>query len=297
VKVGQQNLLPSLMFPRKGGGSRSANAAAQSEIFSANRATGRIALAVTAQGARTRRARVHEAGSLRVRFPNASGDALEAVIVNTGGGMTGGDRFRIEITVGAGARLIAGTAAAEKVYRSLGPDSEMEVELDVQTGSHLSWLPQETILFNRARLLRRIEINLADGASLLMAEAVVFGRAAMGETMSHGFFADHWRLRRNGGLVFADSARLDGTIAEKLTQPSIAAGGIALANVLIAPADEQAIAPVRALESRFAGEVGISAWNGVALARLVAQDGTALRHDLVMILGALGQTVPRLWLQ
>ena len=264
------------------------------QIFAANRATGRIALAVAAHDGVTRRARVHEAGSLRVRFPNG-GDALEAVIVNTGGGMTGGDRFSIEMTVGAGANLVAGTAAAEKIYRSTGPEVEMEVRFDVHAGGRLAWLPQETILFDRARLSRRIEIDLADGASLLMAEAVLFGRTAMGEAMNQGLFADRWRLRRDGRLIFADGTRLDGVIAEKLDRRAVAAGGIALANVLIAPAGEQTIAAVRALE--FLGEVGISAWNGIALARLVAREGAALRHDLVAIMGALGQAVPRLWLQ
>ena len=288
---------PSLTLPHKGGGKSPAFADAPEHIFAANRATGHIALTVAADGTRTRRARVHEAGSLRVRFPNAAGDALEAVIVNTGGGMTGGDCFSIDMTVGAGARLVAGTAAAEKIYRSTGPDAEMAVKLDVHAGGRLAWLPQETILFDRARLKRRIEIDVAESASLLMAEAVVFGRAAMGEVMNHGFFADRWRLRRDGRLVFADGARLDGAVAEKLGQPAVSAGGIAAASVLIAPADEAVIAPVRALDGQFAGEVGISAWNGLALARLVARDGAALRHDLIAVLAALGQTVPRLWLQ
>ena len=172
-----------------------------SEIFAANRASGRIALDAAAVGGRTRRTRVHEAGSLRVRFPNATAEALEAVIVNTGGGMTGGDRFAIEIALGEGARLTAGTAAAEKIYRSIGPDAEMtRPPRTSAAGGRLAWLPQETILFDGARLKRRIDIDLAQSASLVMAEAVVFGRAAMGEAMNHGLFADRWRLRREGRL-------------------------------------------------------------------------------------------------
>jgi urease accessory protein len=264
------------------------------EIFAANRASGRIALDAAAVGGRTRRTRVHEAGSLRVRFPNATAEALEAVIVNTGGGMTGGDRFAIEIALGEGARLTAGTAAAEKIYRSIGPDAEMTVRLDVAAGGWLAWLPQETILFDGAQLKRRIDIDLAQGASLVMAEAVVFGRAAMGEVMNHGMFADRW-LRREGRLIFADNARLDGAIAEKLSASAVAAGGIAAATVLIAPADEAMIAAVRALD--FVGEAGISAWSGIALARLCARDGASLRHDLIAVLAALRQDVPRLWLQ
>jgi urease accessory protein len=266
-------------------------------IFAANRARGRIVLSTAADGARTRRARVQEQGSLRVRFPNGPGKSLEAVIVNTGGGMTGGDRFDIAVTAGAGARLVVGSAAAEKIYRSTGPDAEMTVRLAAGSGARLAWLPQETILFDGARLTRRIAIDLAADAGLIMAEAVVFGRAAMGETMRQGSFADSWRLTRDGRLIFAEGIRLDGAIADQLAMRAVTAGGIAIATVLAAPAGEEALTAVRALADQFAGEVGISAWNDLAVARLVARDGAALRHDLIAVLAALGQSVPRLWLQ
>ena len=100
-----------------------------------------------------------------------------------------------------------------------------------------------------------------------------------------------------GRLVFADTAWLEGAIAARLIEPAIAASGIAIATVLIAPGGEETLACVRALDETFAGEVGISAWNGFAVARLCAKDGAALRHDLIAVLAALGQSVPRLWLQ
>ncbi|HEX3858186.1 MAG TPA: urease accessory protein UreD [Pseudolabrys sp.] len=266
------------------------------DIFAANRATGRIALSVAANGGKTRRERVREDGSLRVRFPNATSEALEAVIVNSAGGMTGGDRFGVDIALGEGANLVAGTAAAEKIYRSTGADTEMAVTLCVGAGAALAWLPQETILFDRARMSRRIDIDLAQDASLVVAEAVVFGRAAMGEAVEQGFFADRWRVRRKEKLVFAENVRLDSAVMEKMAQPAVADGGIAIATVLIAPADETKIEAVRALSDRFNGEAAISAWNGIAVARLCARDGAALRHDLIAILAALGVNVPRLWL-
>ncbi len=276
---------------------RPASTATAAETFAANRATGHVALSVAAADGRTRRARVAEDGSLRVRFPNVTGDPLEAVIVNTGGGMTGGDRFAVELDVGEGASLVAGTTAAEKIYRSTGADAEMDVTLSVGSGGRLCWLPQETILFDRARLKRRIDVDLAEGASLVMAESVVFGRAAMGESMMQGAWSDRWRLRVGGKLIFAENVRLDGAIAEKLAQPAATAGGIALATVLIAPGDDSTLAAVRALDDQFTGEVGVSAWNGIAVARLCARDGAALRHDLVALLASLGISVPRLWLQ
>src|SRR5271169_5758077 len=159
------------------------------EIFADNRAVGRVAFTVAAGLGGSRRGRVHEAGSLRVRFPNGNNQAaLEAVIVNTGGGMTGGDRFDIDIKVGAGARLTVTTAAAEKIYRSLGPDTDIGVKLDVGPGGTLAWLPQETIVFDQARLRRSIDVALARDANLLLVEAAVLGRSAMGETVIQGHF-------------------------------------------------------------------------------------------------------------
>ena len=243
---------------------------------------------------------MHEEGALRVRFPNVSNrDALEAVIVNTAGGMAGGDRFDLDIAVGSGAKLTITTAAAEKIYRSLGPDTEIRVKLGIGSGGTLGWLPQETILFDQIRLRRSIEADLAPDASLLLAEGVVFGRSAMGETLAHGHFFDRWRVRRDGALIFAESLRLDDAIAEQLRQRAVAGGAVAIASasVLKIPGDEAAVAAVRAKEKDFAGEVGVSAWNGLALARLVAPDGAALHRDLIAVLTAFGNMpLPRLWL-
>jgi len=273
-------------------------APADSEVFAGNRARGRIALAVTAASGESRRRKVHEAGSLRVRFPNTpTKDTLEAVIVNTGGGMTGGDRFDIDVTVGTGARLTVTTAAAEKVYRSLGPDTKLDVRLNVGPGGALAWLPQETILFDQVRLRRTIEVDLAPDANLILAEAVVFGRSAMGETVLQGHLFDRWRVRVGGALTFAETLRLDGAIAQQLARRAIAGEGVALASVIKFPGDESGAAAVRDVEKDCIGEVGVSAWNGLLVARLVAPDGAALHCDLTCVLTALNATpLPRLWL-
>ena len=274
-----------------------AAAPAHSEIFAGNRAIGRIALSVRAAAGRSRRQRVREQGALRVRFPNGpNSDTLDAMILNTAGGMTGGDRFAIDINVGAGARLTVTTAAAEKIYRSLGPDTGVDVTLDVGPGATLAWMPQEMILFDQVRLRRSIEVELARDSDFTLAEGVVFGRSAMGETVLRGNFFDRWRVRADGALIFAESLRLDGAIAEKLARRAVAGGSVAIASVLKYPADESKVTAVRALEKTFAGEVGVSAWNGLMLARLVAPDGAALHRDLIGVLTAFGAPLPRLWL-
>lgn len=264
------------------------------EVFAANRAAGRIALSVAAQGGVTRRRDVYEDGPLRVRFPNVFGDALEAMIVNTAGGIAGGDRHDLEMAAGEGASLTVTTAAAEKVYRAIEPDAEITVKLAAAANARLCWLPQETILFDRARLARKIDVELDDSATLLMAEAVVFGRTAMGERMEEGAFTDCWRVRRGGRLVFAETVRLDGAIAKRLDEAAVAGGGVAIATVLAVPGDDAAVERVRA--QTFCGEVGVSAWNGLAVARLCAKDGASLRRDLAAVAGALGGALPRLWL-
>lgn len=272
-------------------------AADTARTFAANRAIGRIALAVRAKAGVTRRARVREEGSLRVRFPGAASAELEAVIVNTAGGVAGGDRFAIDVTVEPGARLVVTTAAAEKVYRTLDPDATIDVTLTLGAMSSLAWLPQETILFNRARLRRTINIDLAEDARLLLLEAIVFGRAGMGEVVDDAGVFDRWRLHRGGRLIHAEAMRLDGVVAAKLAQPAVADGGVAMATVLIVPADEAVAAGVRALAGRLRGEVGVSAWNGFAVVRLCAADGAVLRHDLVTVLTTVHEgSLPRLWL-
>jgi urease accessory protein len=266
-------------------------------IFAANRASGRVALAVKASAGMTRRSHLREEGPLRVRCPGPPSPELEAVIINTAGGVAGGDQFTLEATVAPGARLVITTAAAEKVYRSLGPDALIDVTLKVGAGGSLAWLPQETILFDQARLARAIDIELADHAQLIFVEALVFGRAGMGEVVHNGRLFDRWRIHRQRRIVHAEVMRFDGEIAAKLAQPAVADGGLAMATLLILPGDEMTAAGVRALGHRFRGEAAVSAWKGMMVARLCAKDGAALRHDLVAILSAIrGVSLPRLWL-
>lgn len=268
-----------------------------SETFAANRAVGTVTFDVHLKDGKTRRRELHESGSLRVRFPSPEQQGLSAVFVNTAGGVAGGDRFDINIATGEGASLTVTTAAAEKVYRSHGPDAQVNISLKAQANSRLAWLPQETILFDQARVVRRIDIDMADSASLLLCEIVVFGRAAMGETVTRGSFTDRWRMRIGGKLVFAETVRLDGDIAGKLANRAVANGGVAIGTALIVPGDESIVERIREASETFGAEVGISAWNGFAMARFCAQDAARLRTDMMKVLNCVSPSgLPRLWL-
>lgn len=266
-------------------------------IFAGNRAISHVALSAKFAFGASRRERVHEEGALRIRCPGPPAEELEAMIVNTAGGMAGGDRFVLDFSVGANARLLVTSAAAEKVYRTLGPHTSVEAKLAVASAAELAWLPRETILFDQARLLRSIEVDLAADAHLLLAEAVIFGRSGMGETITDGSLLDRWRIRRQGRLIHAETTRLDGNMAAKLGQAAVARGGLAVASILMVPGDDTAADAARAASAQCRGEIGVSAWNGILAVRLVAPDGAALRDDLSSILDTLRRgRLPRLWL-
>lgn len=267
-----------------------------SGVFEANRARGAVRFDVHAREGVTRRGVLHESGSLRVRFPSPEGEGLSGVFVNTAGGVAGGDSFDVDITAGQGSRLTLTTAAAEKVYRAPGVAAQLNISLQVDEDAHLAWLPQETILFDRARVHRHFDIALDEAASLLLCEIVVFGRTAMGERMEQGEFIDRWRLRRGGRLVFAETVRLAGDIGAKLARSAVAKGGAAIGTALIVPGDETLVERIREASESFTGEVGISAWNGFAMARFCAQDAAALRADMMRLLARTGAALPRLWL-
>jgi urease accessory protein len=265
--------------------------------LTAIRARGRIALDVEAVAGVTRRRRVHESGSLRVRFPGSPASELEAVTVNTGGGMTGGDIFEVDVAVGENARLLVTSTAAEKIYRSLAPPVAIDVTIRVAVGGMLAWLPQETILFDQAVLHRRIAVDLADDARLVLIEPVVFGRTGMGEIVVNGELHDSWRVRQAGKLIYAEGTRLGGRIAETLGEAAVANGGVAMATALIVPGDEILAEALHAIDNEFHGEVGVSAWNGRAVLRFCARHGAALRHDIIRALRVLRTApLPRVWI-
>jgi urease accessory protein len=266
------------------------------DALAANRARARIRLAVDAVAGVTRRSRVHESGSLRVRFPGSSPAELEAVLVNTAGGMAGGDQYQLDVAVGQHARLVITSAAAEKVYRSLNARTAIDVKIDVAAAGVLAWIPQETILFDASILSRHIEIDLAETAQLLLVEPIVFGRIGMGEVIRRGKLFDRWRVRRAGRLVYAEGIVLDGDISAFLAESAVANGGGAVATVLVAPGDESIVERIRGAGFPFEGEVGVSSWNGIGIVRCCAGNGAALRHDLTFVLRTLRTApLPRLW--
>jgi urease accessory protein len=257
------------------------------------RASGRVRITFRRRDGATHLYRLHQDGSAKVRFPRT--DVPEAVLINTAGGMTGGDVFGTEIELQKGAQATLTTQACERIYRSTEAAVTIANRIELRPGSRLEWLPQETILFDGGRLVRRLEVDLTGDAGLLAVESTIFGRTAMGEQVRSGSFRDRWRIRRDGRLIFADEICFEGDIAGQLMRPAILNGNAAMATVLLAASDcERFLEPVRAVIGN-AG--GASAWNGKLLARIAAIDGFSLRRVLVPLLTLLsaGRSLPKVW--
>ena len=263
----------------------------------ANRARGELRASFARVGDRTEVATAFETGGYRLRLPRTHQPHCEAVMVNTGGGMAGGDQARFGFTAAPHSTVTVTTTAAEKIYRSDEGATEAEVRLDATAGATLEWLPQETILFDGARLHRRLVADVAPDACLLMSEMVVFGRLAMDETMRRGGLRDRWRVRRGGTLAFAEDLRIEGDVTSLLDRAALGAGARAVATVLlVAPDAEARLAAVRNALASTSGLAGASAWNDMLVVRASSASPELLRAAIVAVLTAVrGRPLPRLW--
>lgn len=257
-------------------------------------AEGRIAVKRTPRGSVLDR--LYQSGAAKVRFPSVTDASdCQAVLINTAGGLTGGDRLSWSIHAGEASSLTCVSQACERIYRSCdGEPAELSVKITLDPKAHLNWLPQETILFDGCALKRNLEADLAPEASLLAVEAFVFGRAAMGETVRRASVHDHWVIRREGKPVFVDSVRFDGAVDGLLRRRAVLAGDRAMATVaLIAPDAERHLASVREAFPDMAS----TAFAGKFLARLSAQGAYELRQRLIPLVIRLsgGKALPKVW--
>ncbi len=263
------------------------------------RATGDFFVAVKRRGDASVLGGLRQAGCLKARFPRAVVPGwFDATTINSSGGVVGGDRLRSAIAVGSGARATIASQAAERCYRAL-PDSlpsTVRTSLTIGSDAAAEWLPQETILFDRCSLERRLIVDMAADASFLGVEMLVFGRAAMGERVVSARLRDLIQVRRGGALLLHDAIRLDGEVDHVLQRTAIAGGARAVATLVYVACDAEArLDDVRAVADE---TIGFSAWNGMLIGRIVADDSASARRGIVAALTVLrdGRPLPRVWL-
>lgn len=263
------------------------------------RARGQARISTKQRDGKTCLDRLFQEGCGKIRLPNTHSAALEAVFINTAGGITGGDHLQLGADVDDNGHLVVTTQACERSYRSTGDVARVETRLSVGVNAHLDWLPQETILYDGSKLDRQLNVDLADGATLTAIESVLLGRDAMGEDARDALLRDNWRVRRNGRLLHAEATTLSARAAER-EGISLLAGHNAFATILHVAADsDRADALLRKMRNLFPQDGAIAASaNGQRLViRAMAESGLALRRMIVPTLIELtgAGSLPRLW--
>ncbi len=254
-----------------------------------NRADGCVRLSVKPGPAIDR---LYQRGASKVVFPRA--DALTAVLVNTAGGVTGGDRFEVDVEAGGSVTLTSQTA--ERAYRSLGGTvGRVRTRITARAGTRVNWLPQETILFDECAFDRATRIDLEGDAEALLVEALIFGRHAMGELSVNGSMRERMEIRRDGRPVYLDAWTLDGCLTDEMDRPALGAGARAMATVLFA--SPRAEAWLERLGPRATGPCGLSLIRPDLLAlRVLGESGYAMRKTLLPLLDQLtDNTLPICW--
>nr|CAD6409340.1 urease accessory protein [Rhizobium sp. Q54] len=260
------------------------------------RARGKGRLVTKPFGGRTRLAEFYQEGCAKIRLPQTFSPHMEAILINTSGGLTGGDVIEWSVAASDSTRLTVTTQANEKVYKASADTASVTTRITVGREASLHWLPQETILFDHSALSRRLEVDLHETSEFLAVEAVLMGRQAMGERLCRGLFRDRWRVRRDGRLLHAEDMRLAGEIDVLGSHGATLWGHAAFATVLyVGPLAEAMMPKVRDVLGNANG--GASHWQGKLVIRLMAPNGFDLRKVLVPAITVLrnGAAVPKVW--
>lgn len=260
------------------------------------RARGAVRVGFGLRDGKSRLTDLYQAGSAKAMLPRSHAPHPEATLINTAGGLTGGDRFDWRVDLGPGARATLATQTAERVYRSAAGAARVDIALSVGAGAHLDWLGQETILFERSALERRLRLDLAGDATALIVEPLVFGRAAMGETPDWVDLTDRWTITRDGHPLHVEATRIRPPMSA-LRGAAALDGGRAVATVVYAGQDaEDRLGPARRLLPPDGVRAAASAWGGRLVVRLLADDAQPLRSALKHFLtGFRGTALPRVW--
>ena len=263
---------------------------------------GRVVLNGSDNG--TRIVDVFQQSPIRIMFPTSGGSAVEeAVLINIAGGIAGGDRLECGVTALANASIAVTSQAAEKVYRALSEPARISTKLKACGAAKLAWLPQETIVFNLARVRRETEIDLSSGSELLALEWLVLGRAAHGEEMVGGHITDSWRVKKDGRLIWADSFRATDKIFHHLRRKALLSNYKSIATLIyFGPRLDRRLEFLRDIAPSLKCYCTATSVGGLIIVRLAAKTASdlklALRSFLQQFSRELGPgpfRVPKMW--
>ena len=268
------------------------------------RARGKGSVVFNGGGNGTRVANLYEKFPTRIMFPKIAGDAArEAVLVNTAGGIAGGDRFELNMIALDDARVAVTSQAAEKIYRALNEPARIDTRLKVRGSAKLAWLPQETIIFDRARFRRETEIDLHSGAELIALEWLVLGRAARGEDITRGYIRDSWLVKRDGRLIWADSFLVTDSTFLHLSRKALLSNRKAIGTLIyFGPCPDHRLQGLREVAQSQQCDCAVTMVSGLIVVRLAAKTSSDLKMALICMLQYFNRElgpgpfrVPKMW--
>ena len=223
---------------------------------------------------------------------------MTIVLVNTAGGLTGGDEFELRVGANGDTHLTVSTQTAERVYRALGSqNADIRAKMTVTGAATLTGYRRKQFCL-MDRFSRHLDIQMDENTNFLASEMMVFGQTAMQKALRQGRVRDQWRIWRDGRLIHAEAFRLDGQIMEKLHHKASSASKVCFATTIYISCDAEAKAgAVRGFFHSFTDvQTAVSAWKGKLVIRSLSNDTATLKKLLAQFIEQFRQMAnPRVW--
>ncbi len=212
------------------------------------------------------------------------------VMLHTAGGIVGGDRLQIDVTLQSTARAVITTAAAGKIYGSNGTTATQSIVQKIAAKGVLEWLPQETIIFNGARFEQHLHVELADSASWLGWQIDRFGRTASGEQFTSGEWKSTTEVYRDGKPVWIDRQQLCGDTL--VNHPHSLAGYPIVGSLawIDRPVSKDLVAEIRSLFDGEPSKIGVTRLTQGLLCRYRGNSTTEVRRWFTTVWHLLRQS-------
>jgi urease accessory protein len=239
----------------------------------------------------------YQSGSAKVFYPKCYNEFNELVLVNTAGGITGGDLFIYNIDIQK-SKIFVTTQTAERAYKGYENSGQIKVNLSIDSDSSLFWIPQELILFDNCNLNRKIDVNLNIDSNFLLSETTIFGRTAMNENLEKGFFFDNWRIHVKDKLIHAEALSLSGDIKNILSGLATAQNNVSICNIFLYGKDflKNELQLIKTIESFDMNYIAYSSWNDKMLIRIISKDAYYLKNiQKKILLCVSNNTIPKVW--